>query len=218
MSPVERLAREISLFGSFAYFAVLVQSIVPSVRDLEQPRAGPVRAILSRRVLFLTSVAFLLVLKLLWRPIPVRIPSPWRDALALVGLASFVSGFALALWGRVALGEMVAVSTSLEAPLHKDHKLVTGGPYAFVRHPMYLGDGLIAFGLLAIWRNWASAFLLLSAPGLVLRAKREEEALSHKFGDKWEAYARRVPMLLPRPSLLIPRLERHKRPGHSSIV
>lgn len=39
-------------------------------------------------------------------------------------------------------------------------------------------------------------FLLL-APFLMLRARREEQALAAEFGERWQAYKRRVPPFLP---------------------
>jgi protein-S-isoprenylcysteine O-methyltransferase Ste14 len=92
---------------------------------------------------------------------------------------------------------MYFVSTSIGAQLYADHKLVTSGPYAIVRHPMYLGLITAALGSLLLYRTWTTAAFVIFAPFLLLRARREEQALSAEFGEAWQAYAARVRMILP---------------------
>ena len=72
--------------------------------------------------------------------------------------------------------------------------LMTGGPYAISRHPMYIGE-------LALWLGWA--ILYGSIPVLIgfavlaavvgLLAPREERALEAKFGEEYRRYKARVP-------------------------
>jgi protein-S-isoprenylcysteine O-methyltransferase Ste14 len=72
--------------------------------------------------------------------------------------------------------------------------LMTGGPYAISRHPMYIGE-------LALWLGWA--ILYGSIPVLIgfavlaavvgLLAPREERALEAKFGEVYRRYKARVP-------------------------
>jgi protein-S-isoprenylcysteine O-methyltransferase Ste14 len=72
--------------------------------------------------------------------------------------------------------------------------LMTGGPYAISRHPMYTGE-------LALWIGWAILYgsipvlIGLAALGAVvaLLAPREERALEAKFGDAYRRYKARVP-------------------------
>lgn len=76
-------------------------------------------------------------------------------------------------------------------------KLVTTGPYAWVRHPMYLAVLLFAAGFVAGWRGVAhlAAFALLA---VVLHAKaaREERLLRLRF-PQYAAYAERTRRLIP---------------------
>ncbi len=88
---------------------------------------------------------------------------------------------------------MYNVSSSMGAQLYADHRLVTHGPFAIVRHPMYLGVILASAGGLLIYRTWTLLFTTVSFLGLVLRARREEEALAAEFSEQWEEYRRRVP-------------------------
>jgi protein-S-isoprenylcysteine O-methyltransferase Ste14 len=79
--------------------------------------------------------------------------------------------------------------------------LITSGPYAFSRNPIYLGNTLLVLGV----------GLLLGAPWLMLAAfggaglteplaiRREEQHLALKFGPAWEDYRRRTPRWLGSP-------------------
>jgi len=81
----------------------------------------------------------------------------------------------------------------------KNTELTVTGPYAFTRNPLYLGSMLIAFGFALASRSiWivvalAALFALIYIP--VIRS--EEAFLRSKF-DGFEAYASRVPRLVPR--------------------
>jgi protein-S-isoprenylcysteine O-methyltransferase Ste14 len=78
--------------------------------------------------------------------------------------------------------------------------LVTTGPYKTVRHPLYLGMVVSAFGitlgLKSLWGLLLTLFVFL--PLGVHRAQLEEKALAREFGPTWEAYARRTGFMLPR--------------------
>jgi len=88
---------------------------------------------------------------------------------------------------------------SITARLVEGHKLATTGPYAFVRHPIYTGmlGMLLATGLAV--SNWLAivAGLIVFAVGTIIRIRREERLLRAAFGQTFEAYARRVPALIP---------------------
>lgn len=80
----------------------------------------------------------------------------------------------------------------------KDRQLATGGPYAYIRNPLYLGTLLVAIGLAAAARGlwlaalFAAVFLLVYLPAVML----EEQHLNRLFPD-YAAYAAAVPSLLP---------------------
>ncbi len=75
-------------------------------------------------------------------------------------------------------------------------RLVTGGFYGWVRHPLYL------FGLLSLWltpymtANMLTVIAALSVYVLV-GSSFEERRLLAEFGEEYEAYRRRTPMLIP---------------------
>lgn len=108
----------------------------------------------------------------------------------------------------VAIGSVWFVSTairtlgqqwSLAARLVEGHKLVTEGPYRIVRNPIYTGmfGMLLATGL-AI-SHWVGLLIavVVYAVGTVIRVRSEEKLLREAFGAEFEAYARRVPAVVP---------------------
>ena len=81
-------------------------------------------------------------------------------------------------------------------------KLATAGPYAIVRHPIYLGDLAAALYSIAVWpRLWVGAGGFMSAALIVYWAKKEETVLRVKFGREYEEYASRTAAFNPLASL-----------------
>jgi protein-S-isoprenylcysteine O-methyltransferase Ste14 len=134
----------------------------------------------------------------LWSSFPLAL-SPFARVVALtLGGVFYFAGLALYLWGSRVLGEMYRPSTAAGVLLHARQRLVMDGPYAYVRHPLYLGLQVASLGGLLLYRNWSFVFILLSFTGLILRASREEQALALEFGERWERYASRVPAWIPK--------------------
>ncbi len=80
-----------------------------------------------------------------------------------------------------------------------EHKLVTSGPYRWVRHPLYtIGSALIvSFGLMA--DNWfIMALGVLAFIGMALRTPKEEANLVAKFGDEYREYMQRTGRFFPK--------------------
>ena len=147
---------------------------------------------------FLTSAAFLVISIYFWKPFPLDLLPGGRLALLVAGSVIYFPGMLFLLWARLALGRMYFVSTSFGAQLYADHKLVIQGPFAIVRHPMYLGLVTAALGSLLLYHNWTALAYAIFAPFVMLRARGEELALAAEFGEEWQAYCRRVPAFLPR--------------------
>lgn len=106
----------------------------------------------------------------------------------MLGGVFIVVGLALLIRGWVQV-----YRTSLEG------KLATQGVYGVVRHPQYTGIMLAVFGQLI---HWPTVITLLLFPIIVWAyvrlAKREESVLAERFGEEYQTYRQRVPMLFPR--------------------
>ncbi len=144
----------------------------------------------------LQGVGFALVW-MLERPLPrAGTPlGPWEIGFDVLGPVLSV----LSAWIGLAAVRTLGKQWSYAARLIEGHRLVIEGPYRIVRHPIYsamLGKLLAtacAFGH-PIGALIASAVFLA---GTAIRIRSEEKLLRGQFGAEYEAYARRVPALVP---------------------
>ncbi len=133
----------------------------------------------------------------LWRPMPVHLSPTGRLTTSTSGAALSLLGMGLILWGRVTLGRMYNLSSALGNQLYADQELVTSGPFALIRHPMYLGALIASVGGVLLYRTWATVLILAHEMVFWVRAGKEEQALAAEFGDAWQAYAQHVPAGIP---------------------
>jgi protein-S-isoprenylcysteine O-methyltransferase Ste14 len=108
--------------------------------------------------------------------------------LALIVIAQFFRTWAAGFVGTTARGR----ETQAEV-------LLTAGPYAHVRNPMYLGIFVITAALAAMSGLWYALLIAWAAYALVYSnvIPYEEAYLRKRFGEEYEAYYRAVPRLLP---------------------
>lgn len=129
-----------------------------------------------------------------------------RPELALFSPAALAGAVAVLLLMGGAVYLFVASSSalgknwSLEARMRTDHQLVRDGPYARVRHPIYLGMLLFLLGLAVAFGHWLQlAFALpLFLAGTAIRTRLEDRLLESQFGPEFCDYARATPALIPR--------------------
>lgn len=154
---------------------------------------------LSLLGIFLQMCAYFLV----WFQ-PPREPFLPRTAVVSgrIGIAFCICTLVLAVVSVWLVGSAVRTlgrQWAFAARLVEGHKLITEGPYRFVRNPIYTGmlGMLIATGLaMEHWTALDVAFVLF-AVGLVIRVRSEEKLLRAAFGKEFEEYAKRVPAVLP---------------------
>jgi protein-S-isoprenylcysteine O-methyltransferase Ste14 len=119
----------------------------------------------------------------------------WNEAAYFGGLIVVAAGEAVRIWAA--------------GYIQKDDVIATGGPYAFVRNPLYFGSFLLAIGYvlasglgisslpvaLVAWTAVIALFLLFHIAAIL----SEERFLRGKFGEPYENYLKCVPRLIPRP-------------------
>jgi protein-S-isoprenylcysteine O-methyltransferase Ste14 len=121
--------------------------------------------------------------------IPVS-PSPLEGT---AGVVVCVLGMAFACWARVHLGS----NWGMPMTLKEQPELVTSGPYAFVRHPIYTGILVAMLGSALVVDPWYAFGVLPFAGYFIYCAKTEEKAMLQQFPDRYGAYMQRTKLLIP---------------------
>jgi protein-S-isoprenylcysteine O-methyltransferase Ste14 len=112
-----------------------------------------------------------------------------------VGIVLTVCGIALAIWARSYLGANWSATIAIRA----DHSLVSTGPYARLRHPIYTGMLLAIAGTALAQDDWRGLLALAIAfVAWSIKARKEEAWLQAEFGAQFDEHARRTGFLLPR--------------------
>ncbi len=108
--------------------------------------------------------------------------------LALVGLVLFV-------WIHRTLGDNLSATLRIK----DNHTLVTVGPYALIRHPMYSAFYLLHIAVFFLTANWFIGVTWMIGLSLIilLRVSREEAMLLERFGEDYRTYMRRTGKFLP---------------------
>jgi protein-S-isoprenylcysteine O-methyltransferase Ste14 len=117
--------------------------------------------------------------------------APWAYWL---GVGVTVGGLAFAVWARRHIGR----NWSAIVTLKQDHELVTSGPYALVRHPIYTGllSGFLGSAIaLGQWRGLLALAIVYVA--LLRKYRLEERWMRERFGVAYDAYRARVKALVP---------------------
>jgi protein-S-isoprenylcysteine O-methyltransferase Ste14 len=207
--PGARISRAIVAAGPIVYFAwLLIQQLRGDWAVWTNPRLD------WETLLSVAAVAYLgLLLSTYWRkPPPLAERHDWRavlatalgiDALGLsasqpitqpdalpLGLALTLVGTVLAFWSAWYLGRSFSL-------LPQARRLVTTGPYRFVRHPIYLGGLLITVA--EVWLRFSPTVVILNlvfVAAQVVRLRYEEEVLERTFPG-YRAYRAETSALVP---------------------
>jgi protein-S-isoprenylcysteine O-methyltransferase Ste14 len=111
------------------------------------------------------------------------------------GLILEVAGLTLALWARVIMGR----SFTIRARPADGGRLITSGPFLYVRNPVYLGALMMSFGWALVFASWWSAgFALAQLAVLLVKIRIEEAQLERRFGLEFVRYRARTRRFLPR--------------------
>ena len=111
-----------------------------------------------------------------------------------VGAAITAVGLLFSIRARCYLGS----NWSQAVTVKENHELITSGPYALVRHPIYSGLLLGFLGSAVARGEWRGllAVALIFIP-LWFKLRLEEAWMRKKFGETYETYSRRVAALIP---------------------
>lgn len=128
---------------------------------------------------------------------------PWMEVLSVpfpgwlrwVGFAWGLASLGFLAWTQAALGK----EWSPQLQLREEHHLVTTGPYARIRHPLYTaGVGWMA-SLALLTANWIFAVLaVVATAGLAARVPKEEQMMIEEFGEEYKAYMQKTGRFFPK--------------------
>ncbi len=123
---------------------------------------------------------------------------PWPGGVVwpfAAGMVLIVAGIGLRAWSIITLGRFFQYFIKVQP----GHRVVTGGPYRFVRHPSYTGIALVLTGIaLACDDVWSLlAVAVLGGLGLAVRIRAEERQLTDSLGKEYERFAAGRKRLVP---------------------
>jgi protein-S-isoprenylcysteine O-methyltransferase Ste14 len=113
--------------------------------------------------------------------------------LAGAGLLVCAGGLMFAVWARRHLGRNWGMPMSLR----EQPELVTSGPYAYVRHPIYSGLLVALLGSALASGPWWLMIAIICGTYFIYSATREERMMTQEFPDQYPGYQQRTKMLIP---------------------
>jgi protein-S-isoprenylcysteine O-methyltransferase Ste14 len=180
-------------FFPAVWIAFLVYWQITAIGAKATQRLEPAASRVLRSLAFLVAIALLMV---------DRIPVPWLyqrflpNPLACfwIGALITVAGLLFAVWARLHLG----ANWSRSVTIKQDHELITTGPYALVRHPIYTGilTGFLGSTIALAQLRGIVAFVLVFF-ALWYKLRLEESWMRTQFGDVYTAYAQHTASLVP---------------------
>jgi protein-S-isoprenylcysteine O-methyltransferase Ste14 len=156
-------------------------------------RLEPAASRILRVFIFLIAIVLLSIprIPLAWLYLQIWPVGFWPFWL---GAAVTIASLLFAVWARGSLGSNWSRSVTIK----QGHELITTGPYAVVRHPIYTG---VLTGLLgtAIALSQVRGFIALALFFLAfwIKLRMEEQWMRSQFGETYDSYAHRTAALVP---------------------
>ena len=172
------------LVSAFSIFAIGLYSIMLAV--LFAIRLKPVNKFAGIKPALVALLGGFLMMGLMLIPPNENLSLP---VAVVASLLVFLGNF-LAFVVLLHLGKSFSI-------LPEGRKLVTGGPYKYVRHPLYVAEGIGILGAMITFWSWEAVFLVVTQMLFQLgRMHYEEKVLRATFPD-YDAYAAKTARLIP---------------------
>jgi protein-S-isoprenylcysteine O-methyltransferase Ste14 len=186
----------VMLLAMRVYFMVKVRRsggrLMPDEKAVK--REGGRVFIILRAAVFLALVVFLgmYVAGMAWiNGFMFKLP----DWLRWMGFALGVLSVAFMTWTQVTLD----TQWSAQLQLREGHHLITTGPYARIRHPLYAAMFGWGAALSLLTANWIfAAVSALAIAGVIVRIPKEEQMMIEAFGDEYKAYMQHTGRFIPK--------------------
>ena len=105
-----------------------------------------------------------------------------------------ILGVGITIWAR----RVLADNWSADVSFKQDQQLVTSGPYAITRHPIYTGLTLLFLGTATLQGTWAGfKGLALAFISFQIKLGQEERLMLLHYGDAYTSYQKRTRRIIP---------------------
>lgn len=178
IEPVTRWTYLAAHVSAFAFISLLVVTTLVRYRPIRNAEG------LEPRVSALVGTFLGLTLGML--P-PANLP----PAVTLIAVALSALGAALSAYVLLSLGRSFSI-------MPQARKLVTTGPYAIVRHPLYCSEELMALGVVLLFFSPSAVVIAVIHWMFQLRRMVNEEKVLRAQFPEYDAYAARTPRVIPR--------------------
>jgi protein-S-isoprenylcysteine O-methyltransferase Ste14 len=178
-------------FFPVAWIAFIVYWRIKAAGTKADQRLEPAGSRIVRALILLIAIVLFSTTRI---PLHWLYLQPWPAGFwpCWLGVGVTVAGLLFAVWAREYLGS----NWSSAVTIKKDHELITSGPYAVVRHPIYTGmlAGLLGSAISQV-RGFI-AFVLIFVV-LWLKLRMEEQWMRSQFGEIYDVYAHQTAALVP---------------------
>ncbi|MCP4539453.1 MAG: isoprenylcysteine carboxylmethyltransferase family protein [Chloroflexi bacterium] len=154
---------------------------------------------------FITVIFPLLVIvqPVLFPYLSLRISAWWFITIQAFGFVLSVAGIVLMIWARLYFVKSMNPAANGKyyaeyAQAQENHPVVTTGPYAIVRHPIFLSFFMTTFGLMLTNPSVTTVPVFLHTVVEYIRLAKKEESLLLQKSPEYTAYMNKTPRFLPR--------------------
>ena len=180
-------------FFPAVWISFLVYWQIKAGRTKTTQRLEPASSRILRVFIFLAAIVVLSTTRI---PLPWLYLQFWPTGLwpFWLGAAVTIAGLLFAVWAREHLGSNWSRSVTIK----QGHELITTGPYAVVRHPIYTGilTGFLGMAFAISQVRGFIVFVLIFL-ALWLKLRMEEQWMRSQFGEAYVTYARQTAALVP---------------------
>lgn len=185
----------LALYVMAGAFAISLASLAMArARSEKAPAVAEKKSAASRLGVFVQMIGFAAVG---FGPIVASLDPHGALAISEAGVVAVLMAFTILLF--FSASRAMGKNWSIVARTREDHQLVTWGPFAAIRHPIYTGLFAFMLAMAVAFGHWRG--LILGVPlywiGTWMRVSIEERMLRGQFGAAYDAYAARVKRFVP---------------------
>ncbi|MFA6321004.1 MAG: isoprenylcysteine carboxylmethyltransferase family protein [Candidatus Omnitrophota bacterium] len=128
-----------------------------------------------------------------------KVDRQYNNYLTSIGICMYIAALYLRLWAVNSLGDQWSVHIIGKEKLVGHRKLVTKGPYKYIRHPVYIGIVLEQIGIPLIFNLFYTAIIIgfFSITLQLIKSGLEEKEMKSRLGKTYEDYLKNTARFNP---------------------